>query len=192
MHWFWKCKKNDSRILGVKIKHVRMPPYTRVPSLKKVQKGGGVMSFWRTTKNVLHSLNIFFVQMFWELQIPPPPRTINGWVIGCACMCICWSLDMCNFTEVCADVQVSMFYCTDPLVCMCLSASVDVLLCGSASVHVLICRCAKVYNVHVLIRGWLPLGCICQCALMRPCVLHLHRSARHCSRYILNIVPYWE
>ena len=39
------AKKNDSRILGVKIKHVRMPPYTRVPSLKKVQKEGGVMSF---------------------------------------------------------------------------------------------------------------------------------------------------
>ena len=37
-------KKNDSRILGVKIKHDRMPPYTRVPSLKKVQKEGGVMS----------------------------------------------------------------------------------------------------------------------------------------------------
>ena len=26
------AKKNDPRILGVKIKHVRMPPYTRVPS----------------------------------------------------------------------------------------------------------------------------------------------------------------
>ena len=39
------AKKNDPRILGVKIKHVRMPPYTRVPSLKKVQKEGGVMSF---------------------------------------------------------------------------------------------------------------------------------------------------